>query len=109
MRRENPSAPVDLILDAAVRTRVVANDRVSVSTLRRLFAAVGTTRSAATHRNWRETRIRARFEPNAGLFAKADLGRDAGRSCPAGASAVLAGGRDRRANATKPRGRLVRT
>lgn len=56
IRRENPSAPADLILDTAVGNGVVARHQVSVSTLRRLFAAVGTTRTAATHRNRRERR-----------------------------------------------------
>jgi len=56
IRRENPSAPADLILDTAVVNGVVEKDQVSVSTLRRLFAAAGTTRTAATHRNRRERR-----------------------------------------------------
>lgn len=44
MRKAHRSAPVDLILTEAIRNGIVAEDAVSVSTVRRLFRAAGLNR-----------------------------------------------------------------
>lgn len=56
IRREHPSAATGLILDVAVHQGIVAKDEVSVSTLRRLFAAAGASRTSVTRTDRRERR-----------------------------------------------------
>ena len=56
VRRENPSAAASLILEVAVQQGIIELEEVSPSTLRRLFAAAGASRTAATHRHRRERR-----------------------------------------------------
>ena len=56
IRREHPSAATGLILDVAVHQGIVAKDEVSPSTLRRLFAAAGVSRTAASGADRRERR-----------------------------------------------------
>ena len=65
MRRENPSAAAELILDEAVRHGIVAEGRLSVPTLRRLFASHGLSRVSkrraarndVQRRRWRAARV----------------------------------------------------
>lgn len=65
IRREHPSAATNLILDVAVRQGVLADGQVSVSTLRRLFAAAGVSRSSLDRstrrdrRRWEAARVSA--------------------------------------------------
>ena len=56
IRREHPSAAADLILEVAVQQGLVEKDEVSPSTLRRLFAAAGVSRTSATRTDRRERR-----------------------------------------------------
>jgi putative transposase len=56
IRREHPSAAAGLILDVAVQQGVVEKDEVSPSTLRRLFAAAGVSRTSITRADRRERR-----------------------------------------------------
>lgn len=56
IRREHPSAAAGLILEVAVQQGLVEKDEVSPSTLRRLFAAAGVSRSSATRTDRRERR-----------------------------------------------------
>lgn len=56
IRREHPSAAAGLILEVAVQQGIVAKDEVSRSTLRRLFAAAGVSRTSATRTDRRERR-----------------------------------------------------
>ena len=56
IRREHPSAAAGLILEVAVQQGLVEQDEVSPSTLRRLFAAAGVSRSSTTRTDRRERR-----------------------------------------------------
>lgn len=56
IRRENPSAAASLILDTAVHQGILELEQVSESTLRRLFAAAGASRTGESHRTRRERR-----------------------------------------------------
>jgi putative transposase len=56
IRREHPSAAAGLILEVAVQQGLIEKDEVSPSTLRRLFAAAGVSRSSATRTDRRERR-----------------------------------------------------
>jgi transposase InsO family protein len=65
IRADHPSAAANLILDTAVREGVVEAGQVSISTLRRLFAAAGAPRTAANRsqrrdrRRWEAARVGA--------------------------------------------------
>lgn len=59
MRREHPSAPVDVILSEAVRNGVLADGQVSESTVRRLYRAHDLVRRPA---NRRQRRHRLRWD-----------------------------------------------
>jgi transposase InsO family protein len=65
IRTEHPSAPSNLILDTAVRQGVVQTGQVSISTLRRMFAEAGVTRTVANRaqrrdrRRWEAARVGA--------------------------------------------------
>ena len=56
IRQEHPSAPAGILLDVAVQQGLVAPGALSVSTLRRFFAAQGASRTTATRADRRERR-----------------------------------------------------
>lgn len=56
IRNEHPSAPANLILSTAVRQGTIEAGEISVSTLRRLFAAAGVTRMSMNRSNRRDRR-----------------------------------------------------